>query len=57
MPKPPNPIKTEYLNVGIRQDLKVKLDLHLFSLVEGRVPHGAYKQFFEGILEEYFKEK
>lgn len=54
MPKPPNPIPTVYLNVGIREDLKAKLDLHLYSVVEGRVPHGAYKTWLEARINEYF---
>ena len=54
MPRPRNSIETIFLNVGIRGDLKAKLDLLLWSELEGRVPHGAYKVFFEKLLESYF---
>jgi hypothetical protein len=57
MPRPRNPIQTVFINLGIRGDLKAKLDLLLWSTLENRVPHGAYKEFFEELMEAYFKTK
>lgn len=55
MPKPPNVIRPYRLNINIPEDLKVKIDLHLWSEVEGRVPHGAHRAFFIQLANEYFK--
>lgn len=35
-------------------DLRAQLDLHLFSDLEGRVPKGRYKEFFEERIREFF---
>lgn len=50
----PNAIPTEALNLRLPLDIKAKIDLHLFSEVEGRVPKGAYAKFFEGLAREFF---
>lgn len=42
------------LNLKLPVELRFKLDLHLFSDLEGRVPKGAYKDFFESRLIEFF---
>jgi len=53
--RPPNLIPNEEMCVSIPQDLYVKLKLELFSPLEGRVPHGAYKRFFIELLTAHFK--
>lgn len=45
---------TAPLEVSIDEDLRARLDLHLWSSVEGRVPHGAYKKFFNSLLSHTF---
>jgi hypothetical protein len=45
------PIK---LTTTIRESLRVRLDLYLYSEVESRVPKGAYQQFLEGLIREFF---
>lgn len=47
-------IPSERINLHIPADIKAKLDLHLFSEAEGRIPKGAYSKFFEPILRDYF---
>ena len=37
------------------QDLNERLDKHLHSEVEGRIPHGAKSHFIEGLMREYFE--
>jgi len=37
------------------QDLADRLDSHLKSEVENRVPHGDKSKFFEGLTRQYFE--
>lgn len=48
------PIK---LHTSLPEDLWTKLTLHLYSEVEGRVPHGAYQRFICDRIREYFNEE
>jgi hypothetical protein len=50
MPKPRRTIRPTYLNLAIPEDLRAILDLHLFSPLEGRVPHGAYTAFINTLI-------
>lgn len=52
MPRPPAVIPKVYLRLALPADLRMKLDMHLFSEVEGRVPLGKYAEFFAERLEE-----
>lgn len=52
--RPPNVLRPCKLSVYLPEDLKAKLDLHLFSAVEGRIPHGAYSGFFADRVREFF---
>lgn len=45
MPKPRRTIRPTQLNVSIPEDLRMRVDLLLFSDVERRVPHGAYSEY------------
>lgn len=40
--------------VRLRQDLRTRLDLALYSELEGRVPYGALSEFFNILLDAYF---
>lgn len=42
------------LEVSLPEDLRTRLDLILFSTLEGRVPHGSYSTFFQARLREFF---
>lgn len=52
--RPPNIMRSLKTTVYIPEDIKAKLDLFLFSAVEGRVPHGSYSKFFAERIREYF---
>lgn len=49
--KKTDPITT--LNTRLPQSLRTRLDLLLYSEMEGRVPKGAYQDFFCARIEEY----
>lgn len=54
MPRPPSLIPSSTISLCLRQDLRAKLDLQLWSTLEDRVPKGAYKAFFEARMQEHF---
>lgn len=54
MAKPPNIIPSQQLNVALPLPLYTQLSAHLYSDLEGRVPHGAYSRFFIDLLRGYF---
>lgn len=49
-----NIVRPVKLHLHIAEDLRAKVDLHLFSTLEGRVPVGAYRRFFEELIQDYF---
>lgn len=55
--RPPNILRPTKLTTYLPEDLRAKLDLHLFSEIEGRVPHGAYSQFLAERVREFFAPK
>ena len=57
MPRPPNIIRPIKLTTTIPEDLMARLQIHLFSDVEGRVPQGAYQQFLCDRIREFFSDK
>lgn len=52
--KRPKIIRPTKLTMALPEDVRAKLDLHLFSQVEGRVPMGAYQRFFIERIKEFF---
>jgi hypothetical protein len=42
------------INLSLPEPLAAKVQIELFSELEGRIPVGAYKQFFTDLLENYF---
>lgn len=54
MPRPPNLIPSRSLHVRLPEDLLGRLDLELFSSLEGRVPYGAHQTFLVARLREFF---
>jgi len=48
------PIK---LTTTLPEDIRAKLDIHLYSPLEDRVPKGAYQQFFIDRIREFFDTK
>lgn len=57
MAKTPNLIPSKQLNVALPLPMYVKLSAHLFSELEGRVPHGAYSRFLLDLLQVHFAEQ
>jgi hypothetical protein len=53
MPRPPNIIPPTHLRTSLPQDLRARLDLHLWSDSEGRVPVGAYQRLLVALLSDY----
>lgn len=54
MSRPKKTVRTIFKNIGIPEDLVAKLELHLYSDVEGRIPLGAQQEFFTQLLRDYF---
>lgn len=55
--RPPNVLRPTQLTTNLPEDLRAKLDIHLFSTIEGRVPHGAYSRFLVERIKEFFEPK
>ena len=41
-------------NLHLPESVRTRIDLLLFSEVEGRVPKGAYQRFFLGLVQDFF---
>lgn len=54
MARRPNPVPSEQLNVALPLDVHTRLSAHLYSELEGRVPHGAYSRFLVELIRERF---
>jgi hypothetical protein len=55
MGRSPNIHEPTRLNTRIPEDLRRKLDAHLYSKAEGRVPHSAYTNLICKLLEDYLR--
>lgn len=55
--KTPKIIRPSKLTLHLPEDVRAKLDLHLYSEVEGRIPFGAYQRFLSERINEYFAQK
>lgn len=53
--KPPNTIPPTRLEVYIPSDIRARMDIHLYSSLEGRIPHGAYKKFLCELIRDFFE--
>lgn len=51
----PNVEPTSAINLHLPESLRTRLDLILFSELEGRVPKGSYLRFFSARLVEWFE--
>jgi hypothetical protein len=52
MPKPKNPIPSIQKNLSLPLDLVAKVDLELYSPLEGRVPHSAWARYVSQLIRE-----
>lgn len=57
MPRRPAITPNVRLHTTLPPDISARLDLWLFSEAEGRVPKGAYQEFFVARTLEFFAEK
>ena len=57
MPKPANLIPSQQLNLALPLPLYLKVTEHLYSELEGRVPHGAFTRFFSELLRSHFEDE
>lgn len=57
MGRPAKIIPTVSKNIALPRDLVVRLELELYSEVEGCIPFGAQQRFFEALLREYFEKQ
>ncbi len=55
MARPPSLTPKTTLHTVIPLDVRTKLDLHLFSPAEGRVPYNAYSEFIVARCREFFE--
>lgn len=55
--RPPNVLRPTKLTTNLPEDIRAQLDIHLFSTVEGRIPHGAYSKFLAERVKEFFDPK
>lgn len=54
MVRPTKTVRPVRFGCCIPEDLNTRVEQHLFSEVEDRVPHGAKSSFIEGLLREFF---
>lgn len=56
----PRPLKTDRpieKNISLPTSLVARVDLELFSDLEGKVPFGAWQKFLVGLIEAHFTRK
>lgn len=54
MARPKKTIPTVYHTVGLPLDLSTKLELHLYSELEGKIPLGDKAEFFTKLVRDFF---
>lgn len=57
MARPAKIVRPTKLHLAIPEDLRARMDLHLYSQVEQRIPVGAYQDFLCGLAREFFEQK
>jgi hypothetical protein len=57
MPRKPNLERPTRLETKLPETLRARLDLLLFSELEGRVPKGRYQEFFIERILEFFNSR
>ena len=57
MGRPPLVDRPRKLTLHLTESVLAQLDLLLISDVDGKVPQGAYKTFFEARIREYLKQR
>ena len=57
MSRQPDVIRPIKLTTTLPEDIRVPLDLHLYSELEGRIPKGAYQRFLIERIQEFFSSR
>lgn len=57
MPRAAATIPTEHLHLKLEARDRARVDLFLYSELEGRVPKGAHKKFFTELIEKFFSQE
>lgn len=57
MPRKLNLDRPVALTLKLPESVRARLDLLLFSALEGRVPKGAYQDFFAARIQEFFEHR
>lgn len=57
MARKPNIIPSSKLTIALPLPERTRLDLYLYSEVEGRVPMSSHKEFFSERIREFFDTK
>lgn len=55
MARPRTTIRRISKNISLPEDLVARMELELYSEVEGRIPVGAQSDLIERLLREHFK--
>ena len=50
MPRPRKAIRPVEKNISLPEDLVARVDLELYSDLEGKVPFGAWQRYVEGLI-------
>ncbi len=55
MGRPAKTIKSVQKNLALPEDLVIRVDLELYSELEGKVPFGSWQELVVGLLEEHLQ--
>ena len=50
MPKPRKSIRPIEKSISLPEDMVAKVELQLYSELEGRVPHGAWSRYLQALI-------
>lgn len=57
MPRPKLSIRPRLLHVSLPEDLLARVDLELFSPLEGRIPAGSYQRLLTKLLTDWLAQQ
>lgn len=55
MPRPRKAIRPLNKKISIPEDIATRVDLQLFSELEGKVPHAAWSELVTGLLKDWLE--
>jgi hypothetical protein len=57
MARPLKTIRTVCKNISLPEDLNARVELELYSEIEGKIPFGAQQVFYTSLLKQHFAEQ